>query len=399
MTINNIPPIGIGELRFNGIQGGMGVGVSKAGLASAFANEGFVGTIASVGLGALKGFFSHLVKENQQTIERATSIEERKKIYDELYAQANQIALSEEIQEARRKTNGVIAVNIMHALSDYSSLVKSAIEEKVDIIISGAGIPRDLPSYLIGGSKTKLFPIVSSARLAKMICDSWLRQKHLPDAIVVEGPMAGGHLGYGRYDPSKPEKTDNLDNPEFVARGLEKIVREVIAVVKIFEERYERKIPIIAAGGLFYGGDIRKANEWGAAGVQIATRAVTTNECDVDAKFKQAYLECKREDIIIINSPVGMPGRAIRNAFLECVERGEKIPISCPYHCLKTCVPEKSPYCIASALIFASKGNFQGGYVFAGSNAWRCKEKGIVSVKQLVSDLDDEYSRGIQSEE
>jgi nitronate monooxygenase len=398
MAINNIPSFKIGDLEVCGIQGGMGVGISRAGLASAMANEGFVGTIASVGLGALKGYFADFMRASEEDIRKASSDEEKKEIYDQLYALANQIALREEIKETRKRTNGVVAANIMHALSDYTSLVRAAIAENVDIIISGAGIPRDLPSYLYEGSRTKLVPIVSSARLAKMICDSWARQKHLPDAIVVEGPMAGGHLGYVRYNPAKPGEIDNLDNLQFVEQGLERIVREVFLITREIKKQYGVEIPVIAAGGLFYGGDIRKANEWGAAGVQIATRTVTTNECDADPKFKQAYIDCKKEDLVIINSPVGMPGRAIRNTFLDSVERGEKVPIACPYHCLKTCIPEKSPYCIANALTSALRGNFQSGYVFAGSSAWRCKEKGIVSVHQLVSDLDEEYARNVRSD-
>lgn len=372
---NNIPLIEIGDLRISGIQGGMGVGVSQAGLASAVANEGWAGIIASVGLGAVKGYFSEQIKINHDRIEKASG-EERKAVYDELYALANKLALKDEIWAAKRRTNGVIGVNIMHALSDYSSLVEGAIEAKADLIISGAGIPRDLPSYL-NGSKTKLVPIVSSARLAEMICKSWARQGHLPDAIIVEGPKAGGHLGYSY---------EQLADSEFVENGLEKIVKEVIEVAK--------PIPVIAAGGIWSGQDIGKAIEGGAAGVQMATRFVTTYECDADIKFKQAYVDCKKEDLKIIKSPVGMPGRAIANEFLERMEKGETVPIACPYHCLKTCIPQNSPYCIANALTSALRGNFEVGYVFAGANAWRCKEDGMISVHELVRKLNEEYNRG-----
>jgi len=390
MVVSNIPKTKIGNLEFTVTQGGMGVGISQAGLASAVADEGGAGIIATVGLGALKGYFSEQIKLNQKRVENAHG-EERKRLYDELYALSNKLALKDEIKEARKRTNGVIGVNIMHALSDYSSLVQGAVEEDADLIISGAGIPRDLPSYLRADSKTKLVPIVSSARLADMICKSWSRLDHLPDAIVVEGPMAGGHLGYGRFDPEKPEFTEHLDNLDFVAHGLEKIVKEVIAAVKPFEEKFKQKIPVIAAGGIFYGGDIRVAVEkWSAAGVQMATRFVTTYECDADIRFKQAYIDCKEEDLVIINSPVGMPGRAINNKFLGRVENGETVPIACPYHCLKTCTPAESPYCIANALTSALNGNFETGYVFAGANAWRCKE--IVSVHDVFLALDQEYA-------
>jgi nitronate monooxygenase len=385
MVVNNIPPIKIGGLEFFLIQGGMGVGISQAGLASAVANEGGAGVIASVGLGAIKGHFSELLKENKSRIENASS-EERKIIFNELYALSNQIALREEIQKAKRKTNGVIGVNIMHALSDYSSLVRGAVNEDVDLIISGAGIPRDLPSYLRSDSQTKLIPIVSSARVAEMILKSWARLGHLPDAVIIEGPMAGGHLGYSY---------EQLANPEFVAKGLEGIFREVKEVVGKYETS-KNSIPIIVAGGLYYGGDFRKFVEMGAAGAQIATRMTVAIECDAPLVFKQKVVDCKKEDLEIIQSPVGMPGRAIRNEFLERVKRGEKIPISCPYHCLKTCVPEKSLYCIANSLTSAFRGNLDAGYVFAGSSAWRCNE--ILPVAKIFEKLDQEYAGNKKSE-
>ena len=222
MTNWNIPLLEIGELKIKLIQGGMGVGISLAGLASAVANEGGAGIIAAVGIGAMKN--------------RSGS-----------YSDINQEALREEIREARRKSNGVIGVNIMHALSDYKTLVKAAVEEKVDLIISGAGVPRDLPDYL-NGKNIKLIPIVSSAKLAGMICQSWSRRGHLPDGIIVEGPKSGGHQGYS---------FENLANPEFVSSGLEKITSEVINLIKSNKET--ERIPIIAAGGIYDGGDIKNS--------------------------------------------------------------------------------------------------------------------------------------------
>jgi len=362
----NIPLLEIGERKIKLIQGGMGVGISGANLASAVANEGGVGVIASVGLNYAESY--------------------RKGEYIESSCRA----FKDEIKMARSKMNGngFLGVNIMHALSNYSELVIAALEENMDFIISGAGIPRDLPVYSkeIGNSHTGLIPIVSSAKLAHIMCRAWARYNHLPDAIIVEGPMAGGHLGYSRKE---------LDNPEFVAHGLEGIVKEVISAVRPFESS-TRKIPVIAAGGIFYGVDIKRFLEIGASGVQMATRFVTTHECDADIRFKQAYLDCKKEDLVIINSPVGMPGRAINNKFLEEVAAGKRIPINCPYHCLKTCVPENSPYCIARALVEAKSGRFKGGYVFAGSNAWRCKE--IVSVSRVFEDINREYSEGKASD-
>jgi len=355
----------------------MGIGVSRAGLAAAVAEEGGAGVIASVALGMK--YFPQILKENELRLQKASSPEERREIRNELWAIVNKQALIEEIREAKRRTNGFIAVNNMHALSDYSSLIEGAVEAGANAIISGAGIPKDLVKYLVG-TNIKAIPIVASARLADMICKAWDKYGHPPDAIIVEGPMAGGHLGYSY---------EQLADPEFVAKGLEQIVREVVEVVK------GRNISVIAAGGLYYGGDIRKAvEEWGAAGVQAATRFVTTNECDVSPEFKDVYLNCKQEDIVIIKSPVGMPGRAIRNSFLDRVEKGETVPIACPYHCLTRCVPEKSPYCIARALAEAKDGKFNYGYAFCGSNAWRNKEDGKISVKELFEKLDEEYANG-----
>jgi len=376
MSINNIPTIRLGDLEFNIIQGGMGVGVSRAGLAAAIAEEGGAGIIASVALGVNN--FAALLKENELRFQNAHSKEEKFAIRNEIWAIANKSALKEEISKARRKTNGVIGVNIMHALSDYSSLVEGAVEAGADLIISRAGIPKDLPKYL-NGSKTKLVPIVASVRLAEMICKAWDKYGHPPDAIIIEGPMAGGHLGYSY---------EQLADPEFVAHGLEKIVKEVLEMLK------GRNIPIIAAGGIYYGGDIRKFYELGAAGVQMAERFVTTDECDVSLGFKEKHMNCKPEDILIIKSPVGMPGRAIRNQFLDKVERGETVPIACPYHCISRCVPENSPYCIARALVEAKEGKFENGYAFCGSNAWRNKEDGYISVHDLFQKLDAEYASG-----
>lgn len=357
MTLNNIAPIRLGNLEFSLIQGGMGVGISQDNLAVAVANEGGAGIIASVGLG-LVGKYSNL----------------------------NSDALRETIRAARRKTNGVIGVNIMHVLSDYEEHVKIAIEEGVDLIISGAGIPKNLPHFL-NGKKTKLLPIVSSARLATMLCKYWSNQyNHLPDGIIVEGPKAGGHLGYS---------SEQLDNSNFVEHGLEKIVSEAIRAVNSFETT--KKIPVIAAGGIFYGRDIKRFHELGAAGVQMATRFVTTHECDADIKFKEAYINSTKEDTIIIKSPVGMPGRAINNKFLERVRQGEAIPTKCKYHCINSCIPPESPYCIANALIESQRGNLENGFAFCGSNAYLTKEFGIVSVKQVFESLDREYIEGKRS--
>lgn len=338
------------------IQGGMGIAISLSGLASAVANEGGVGVIAVAGLGMFEDD------------------------YRKRYVQANSNGLRKEIRKARELTKGVLGVNIMVALTNFGELVKTSIEEGIDMIIAGAGLPLNLPEYLTEGSKTKLVPIVSSGRAAKILCGKWKDQyDYLPDAIVVEGPMAGGHLGF---------KRKQLDDPDF---ALEKLLPSVLENVKLFEDKYNVKIPVIAAGGIFTGADIKKIMDMGASGVQMGTRFVTTHECDASEKFKQTYIDSKLEDMEIINSPVGMPGRAINSEFIRKVNEGEKRPIKCPYHCLRTCNIETTPYCIVSALMNGRKGNFLNGYAFAGSNAYRTTE--IVSVKELMNSLVDEFEK------
>ncbi|MDX2453420.1 nitronate monooxygenase family protein, partial [Desulfosarcina sp.] len=252
------------------------------------------------------------------------------------------------------------------------------------IIFAGAGMPLSLPEFLPAGSKTKLAPIVSSGRATMLICKKWLnRYKRLPDAVVVEGPMAGGHLGF------KPEQ---LDDPDYV---LERLVPEVIAALAPFEKEHGQTIPVIAAGGIYTGADIYRYLEMGAAGVQLGTRFVATDECDADPAFKDLFVTASESDVVVIKSPVGMPGRAIRNPFLDAVNNGERKPLKCPYHCIRTCDPEKSPYCIAIALANARQGKFAYGFAFAGQNAHRVDK--IVPVKALMDELMNEYLAAVHT--
>ncbi|MFC1830210.1 nicotinate-nucleotide--dimethylbenzimidazole phosphoribosyltransferase, partial [Thermodesulfobacteriota bacterium] len=247
------------------------------------------------------------------------------------------------------------------------------------ISTAGAGLPLNLPEYLHDGDRTQLVPIISSGRAASILCQRWLsRFKYLPDAFVVEGPMAGGHLGF---------KTQQIDNPDF---AIEKLVKDVIEAVEPFELKEKKTIPVIAAGGIFNGADILRFLQMGAAGVQMATRFVATHECDADIAFKEMYVGASAEDLTIIKSPVGLPGRVIRNQFVEQINNGQRRPVKCPYHCIKTCDPDNSPYCIALALECARRGKFKHGFAFAGQNAHRVKE--IVSVKELMDALKSEYS-------
>ncbi|HWR60775.1 MAG TPA: nitronate monooxygenase family protein [Clostridia bacterium] len=356
MNIDGLKELKIGNLtaKLPIIQGGMGVGISLSGLASAVANEGGVGIIAAAGIGMLDYDFSTK------------------------FLEANITRLKNEIRRAREKTKGIIGVNIMVALSNYAEFVKASIEEKIDIIFSGAGLPLNLPQYLEGKYETKLVPIVSSARAAGVICRKWLdKYNYLPDAVVVEGPKAGGHLGF---------KEHQIFDESF---SLEKIVPEVINELKPFEDKAGRPIPVIAGGGIYSGEDIYRIMKLGASGVQMATRFVTTEECDASIEFKNTYINAKRDDVTIIKSPVGMPGRAIRNTFTEDISRGANKPFRCPYHCIVTCDYKNSPYCIALALTNAQKGKLEHGFAFAGENAYKTDR--IVSVKELMDTLQEEY--------
>jgi nitronate monooxygenase len=352
----NIPLFEIGGRKLKLFQGGMGVKISASGLASAVANEGGLGIIATVGLNAFETFSGN-------------------------YEESSAKALIKEIELARGKMNGQggLGVNIMRPLTNYKSLVETSINSGIEYIISGAAPALDLPSYRDSSHQTCLIPIVSSAKSAGTILKFWKkRYNYVPETIVAEGPLAGGHLGF------KPKQIFDANY------SLEKIIPEVVEAVKEYG-----KIEVIAAGGIFYGGDIKKFLRLGASGVQMATRFVTTHECDADIKFKQAYVDCKPEDIIIIQSPVGLPGRAIRNKFLDEVKAGKKHPVDCPYYCLISCKQNDSPYCIAHALVEAAAGRFEEGYVFVGANAHLCKE--IISVKQVFERLNQEYMNDVCS--
>lgn len=366
-----LPSLSFGDMKAKLpiIQGGMGVGISLSGLASAVANEGGVGVIAT----SMIGMRDPLRAKDPEA--------------------ADHRGLIEEIRAARAKmTDGLLGVNIMCALTNYGDMVRTSIKEGVDVIISGAGLPMDLPSYLREVSdemkqdmKTKLVPIVSSGRAANILCKKWMKKfDYLPDGFVVEGPKAGGHLGF---------KAEQLDKPEF---QLEKIVTDVIDAVKPFREKHNKDIPVIAAGGVYSGEDIAKFLELGASGVQMGTRFVATHECDADENFKRAYVNAQKEDVTIIKSPVGLPGRALKNSFLDAVATGLKKPKKCVHKCLHSCAEEKSPYCIAQALVNAYRGKLKHGFAFAGANAYLVDK--IISVKELMGDLKSEYEQRIREE-
>lgn len=332
----------------------MGVGISLSGLASAVANEGGIGVIATAGIGI------HDPGARQD------------------FLGVNLRALREEIRRARSMTKGILGVNIMVVLTDYAKMVAAAVEEKIDIIFSGAGLPLNLPALVPPGSLTRLVPIVSSARAAGLLIRKWMHSyRRAPDAIVVEGPEAGGHLGFSEAQLTDP------------AYSLEHLVPEVVAEVAAAEREHGVRIPVIAAGGIYTGADIARILDLGASGVQMATRFVTTHECDADEAFKQAYVDAKPEDLVIIKSPVGLPGRAIRNRFIEEVRDGLRKPFRCIYHCITTCKMNEAPYCIAMALSNARLGRLRNGFAFAGTNAPRAT--GIQSVKDVMAAIVSEY--------
>ncbi len=345
-------PLVIGDLvaKIPVVQGGMGVGVSLSNLAGAVALEGGVGVISTAQIGY------------------------RKPEFDLHPIEANLKAIGEEIAKAKEKAKGgIIAVNIMVATRRYEDYVKAAVEAGVDMIISGAGLPMTLPE-LVKGAKTKIAPIVSSVKSAQVICKYWLKKySRLPDMVVIEGPKAGGHLGFSK------EQLDHLDEMDYDTE-----ICHIIEEVDNFGKIQNKKVPVVVAGGVFSKADMEHMISLGADGVQVATRFVTTYECDASDKYKQAYLDAKKEDIVIVKSPVGMPGRAINNAFMKRAAN-EQIPHGRCHLCVQSCKPDETPYCITDALVNAVKGNVDEGLIFCGENAWRCNK--MESVKEIMQEF------------
>lgn len=333
------------------IQGGMGVGVSMHKLAGNVSKEGGIGIISTADIGYMEKDFNRSPME------------------------ANLRAIVKEIKLAREIAgeDKIIGVNIMVALKNYKEIVEECVKNKIDLIISGAGIPKELPEY-VQGTKTKISPIVSSLRCCQLIVKHWIKKyNYIPDMIVIEGPEAGGHLGFKR------EELEEENKPK-----LEDITKEIVEYIKEIEKEYNEKIPVISAGGIWDKKDIEKFLKIGASGVQMATRFVATYECDASDEFKKAYVNAKKEDIKIIQSPVGMPGRAICNEFIKNTE-SKKCKIDKCYNCIKTCNVATTPYCITKALVNSVKGNMDNGLIFCGSNVDRVNK--IVSVHELIQEL------------
>ncbi len=344
------------------IQGGMGVCISLAGLAAAVANQGGIGIISAVGIG--------MTEPN----------------YEKNFRNSNKIALEKQIIHAKENSKGskgAIGANIMMAVSDFDDLFRVAVEQKIDLIIVGAGLFLKLPDTvtfdMIDKAGTKLAPKVSSAKAARLIFDYWhTHYGRTPDAVILEGPLAGGHLGF---------KLEDLTNPNY---SIEKLTLETVLEIQKFEQLYNKEIPVIVGGGIYTGADIYNIMKLGAKGVKMGSKFVTTTECDASIEFKNMYIQSSVEDTIIIKSPVGLPGRVIKNKFVDEILSGQTKPISCPWKCLKTCDYKKVPYCIAKALFNSAQGIMDEGFAFSGTNGPKATQ--IISVKETIDILKREYN-------
>ena len=333
------------------IQGGMGVGVSLGRLAGSVAREGGIGIISTAQIGY------------------------REPDFDRNPEEANLRAIESEMKKARAiSPDGIIGYNVMTALKEHAAHIRAAVKAGADIVISGAGLPTDLPA-LTEGSSTKIAPIVSTDKSANVILKYWDRKyKRTADLVVIEGPLAGGHLGFKKEELS-----------EYTPESYGEEIRRIIRTVKSYGEKYGVDIPVVVAGGIYDSDDVRRAMALGADGVQVATRFVTTEECDADIRYKEAYIHASEEDIAIVKSPVGMPGRAILNPFMKRVMAGEKIPHTPCHGCLAKCRPSEIPYCITDGLISAVKGNVENALLFCGAKAWKAQK--IDTVREAIQEL------------
>ena len=333
------------------IQGGMGVGISLGRLAGAVAKEGGIGSISAAQIGFKEPDFDTNTKE------------------------ANLRAIQKEYDKARAiAPDGIIGFNIMVAMRHYEEYVRAAIDAGADLILSGAGLPTDLPR-IAGDSRAKLAPIVSTDKSAKVILKYWGRKyKRMPDLLVIEGPKAGGHLGFTK------EQLKAYDQAAYDAE-----VSDILDTVRSYEEEFQCRIPVALAGGIENKAQAEHAFSLGVDAIQAATRFVTTEECDAHIKYKEAYLNAKETDIVIVKSPVGMPGRAILNPFMEKVMAGERIPHSSCHGCLHKCNPSEIPYCITDALVHAARGEVDDALLFCGAYAYKADH--LETVKEVIDSL------------
>lgn len=375
--MSNFKPLVIGDLKIEKpvIQGGMGVGISLHRLAGAVAKAGGMGLISTAQIGFREPDF----KTN--------------------FVEANLRAIRNEFKKAREiSPEGAIGFNIMVATKHYDMWVKEAVKAGADAIISGAGLPVSLPEYAevayeemkaVGKKllrRTKLAPIVSTAKAAMVICKMWDRKYHrVPDFVVVEGPLAGGHLGFTKEQLAQYGADSTDVEASYDQAAYDEEVKAIMKVVKGYEDKYETHIPVVTAGGIYTHEDVKHQFELGAEGVQVATRFVTTRECDAPDAYKQTYIEASKEDIVITQSPVGMPGRAILNPFLKKIKEGERPAIKSCFQCLEHCDIKTIPYCITRALVNAAEGDEDAALLFCGSNAFRSDR--IETVEEVMNAL------------
>lgn len=375
--MSNFKPLVIGDLKIEKpvIQGGMGVGISLHRLAGAVAKAGGMGLISTAQIGFREPDF----KTN--------------------FVEANLRAIRNEFKKAREiSPEGAIGFNIMVATNHYDMWVKEAVKAGADAIISGAGLPVSLPEYAEAAyeemkamgkkflRRTKLAPIVSTAKAAMVICKMWDRKYHrVPDFVVVEGPLAGGHLGFTKEQLAQYGADSTDVEASYDQAAYDEEVKAIMKVVKGYEDKYETHIPVVTAGGIYTHEDVKHQFELGAEGVQVATRFVTTKECDAPDAYKQTYIEASKEDIVITQSPVGMPGRAILNPFLKKIKEGERSAIKSCFQCLEHCDIKTIPYCITRALVNAAEGDEDAALLFCGSNAFRSDR--IETVEEVMNAL------------
>ncbi len=352
LTINNK------VVKFPIVQGGMGIRISLNKLASAAMNSGIIATISAAQPGFLnKNFRKDPVKANIE-------------------------ALKYEIAKARENAKeGILGVNLMHAATHYSEYASFLATQDIDFIISGAGLPLDLPEYLKGSNVKGAF-IISSGRAARIMLRSWDRRyQYMPAFIVCEGPLAGGHLGFSKEQMEKGDYD-----------SLEKIVKDTIEVVKVYEEKYNVKIPIIAGGGIHDGHDMAKMIKVGADGVQIATRFIATHECDVDDTYKQMIINAKEDDVVTTVSPAGLPGRAVKNFLTKTVKK-HNLDLHYCVDCLKSCKKKDIPYCITEQLGNSTSGD-TNGLIFTGAKAYLVEKMDYLDniVKEIIKDCKNDLT-------
>lgn len=344
------------------VQGGMGIGVSLEKLAGAVAAAGGMGTLSA----AFCGFREPDFRENSR--------------------EANLRALKRQIGKAKEiaRGAGLVAVNVMTAAAQYADSVRTALQAGADAVVCGAGLPRDLPALAAeaGNDRAALAPVVSGGRTAALLCRLWDRHYgRVPDFVVLEGPLAGGHLGFSHEEAREAQ----AGRP----RPLSALLKEVLEALAPFREKYGRDIPVFVAGGVKNGAEMRRYMDQGAAGAQFATRFIAARECDASPAYKRILLNAEKEDITIVRSPVGMPGRALNSPLVRRVEAGTQPKITRCSHCLSACGCETAPYCISKALIAAVEGDWENGLFFCGANAGEVRR--LTTVSEQMDQIMNEW--------